>query len=465
MSVSTSASYFDRRIFRNEYENEENVRDHEDSNISLESESESESDEGNNAENNHNLSREDHFQSHGTIHSINQWSFSKSLNSSKSLATKKTYSPTISPIPSLSKIKSQESFSIYTDESQRKKNTMSSDDVSLDINSQEQNSIKSTIKSKFSFLWFLFALVIAAIILVGICLIIGSTFFKHAEYNKIESIEYIATKINTKYCSKYDSCYWSCCTLFKSREQQIVPLKNESYCPETSSSLSEIIAQNDNSSYCERTVQPTKQTTNIIGKKCGFHMNNISRLNVIQCCQGGPCQEEKNYWKIKCVYTLSGNMGKTFVNISLDHLFFGKKSAINSFVCSTGANTINNKTNTFISMYFPIKGHEFKVAPSKNFSNCRFESPTPTCIYSTDKIFDENEIYSMNSRIYYDNYLESLKNYLVGGILLVVFGLMSPIIIMIIIMIKYKCIHEYIFCGSVYKVVLSSQKKLSSQEN
>lgn len=282
---------------------------------------------------------------------------------------------------------------------------------------------------------------------IGFFLVLSGVFYKHGEYNKIEAVNYITFKTDEKYCSNYDKCYWLCCG----------PLKNNSSCPEIASLWPDI----DNSSYCERKIK----TTNVQGTACGSYPlgsnDNNTESNIFQCCQGGPCQEEKNYWKIKCIYTLSGTKGTVNVNVSFDHLFLNEKSARDSFVCATNTNLIRNETISQLPVYFPTSGYEFNIRPTDDFVNCLYESSS--CIYVTNIIFNQTITYSINSSIFYKEYSKTQQSYVTAGVILIMIGCVLTLIIYLI---HKTCLHKewlykHIFRSSAYKVVpvIQTQKK------
>lgn len=361
-------------------------------------------------ESDHNVaSKENHFKSYDTIHSINQW---------PSMAVKKPY--TLAESQSLvSELKSQGS------QSQRSEETHELEESKKICRTLTLTSESTVTLTRSALCIFVFILSISVVIIcIGINLILIGTIHQHGKYNKIESIEYMVTEISTKYCSNYDECYWSCC---------FPPFKNY-YCPK----INEYI---DNLSYCKRTTY-----TDNIGKRCGLTDVNgtttktYTRREFVQCCQGGPCLDEKNYWKTKCIYKLVGD-DITYVNVSLNHLFFDKITATNSFQCM---DTMNSP------VYFPTIGYEFLITPSNDFLNCSYESSK--CKFMTDKIFDRNQVYSTDSMIFYNQHIDTLRKYIIGGILLMLGG----IIICIGICFKFRnsimCSKCHV-CPKLYKTV------------
>lgn len=346
-------------------------------------------------------SMDDNFESYGTIHSINQWSY-------------KNENPMVVDMSLTGPDNSPEHGPVHS--------------------SRQYNVKKSKCYRKKSFPWFIITLS-AVIALIGIYLILIGSIPSHTEYNKIDSIEYTVIKTNEKYCSSYDTCFWSCC----------LPQKNESMCPKISSSLFDILNSfnNDSHFFCER------RGPNI-GTKCGSKTNS-TKMNTIQCCQGGPCQEEKPYWKTQCTYKLSGSRNTNII-VALNHLFLNENEARNSFLCSTGIYTIDNRTVTQFPVYLPTKGYEFKINSPINFSNCPYESSTvqKDCVFTTEILFDQIIVYSMNSWKFYNNYLKSLQYYLFGGSLMVIISLL---LLPTVFLIKNECKNKHFLRYSTYKIV------------
>lgn len=224
----------------------------------------------------------------------------------------------------------------------------------------------------------------------GIWLTGTSAIVQHAQYDKIQSIDYVISQTNTSYCSKYDSCFWSCC----------LDDNNRDMCPNND------VNQINDTSYnrCHLNTKSKDQKYSV-GTECG---NN----SYFHCCYGGPCIEIVKYWSIYCLYELTNNDRTTYVKVSTDHLFPTKDIAKKSFSCKDET----NDTKRFMPLYYPTKDFELKISLPSNISMCPY-IPSQ-CAYTNEIVFDPLVVYGMNSKEYYNAYEYMRRINLIVGIFL-----------------------------------------------
>jgi hypothetical protein len=266
------------------------------------------------------------------------------------------------------------------------------------------------------YIYVAFALIFLIAMFFGLRMITNNANpYDAVEYNSVSLVNYITTTTDQNYCSYYDECFWMCRIS-----------DNKYICPQ-------ILANNINSSDC--------YTKNEIDS---YELNNNISDNLYKCCQGGPCIEYKNYWKISCVYQLQNDINSITVTVSNNGSFLTKDLALKSFNCI-------NYTKS-LPLYYPITNMELTVLIPSNVSMCPYDSST--CSYTTDIIFDKFNVYNMDSHLYYENYNNSRIHKLILGICLLIFAI---VVIPIIYCKMYKecCFKNY--CNHEGRVIVPTQ--------
>jgi len=124
------------------------------------------------------------------------------------------------------------------------------------------------------------------------------------------------------------------------------------------------------------------------------------------------------YWTTGCVYTLQAKdinliphrYHRTKIEVMIDHKFSTKKQAVATLYCA-GEDSINN----IISLYYPTRGYEFDITLPDEITNDKcdcFKETKLTKNYrkiyqdiGTEIIFDPYIVYGVNSKDYYEKYM------------------------------------------------------------